>query len=403
MGFIVIACLILLGVIVVQVGQISEISKALRGEEQAERRSNDISGRWLVIFMVVFLIACIWSFKHYKPVMLGFAGNEASSAHGGLIDSMFNVTLVITGIVFFITQILTFWFSYRFRERDGVKALFYPHNNTLEVVWMAIPAVAMSFLVVKGLIAWNGIMADIPKDAKPLGEVTEEMLKDKNLGKTHYIEVESTGQQFAWILRHPGKDGLLGERNYRIISSDNDLGQVWTDTKNHDDIKPDELVLPKGIPVRVRITAKDVLHNFYLPQFRVKMDAIPGLPTYFVFTPIETTEERRAELSAQEHWNTPADPKDPENTKKRWETFNFELACAELCGKGHFSMRRVVKIVTLEEYKKWLDGQQSFYSQNVKGTPNDTSHSIGTTENTSTDVQSVSDKAEQHQNAQPGI
>jgi cytochrome c oxidase subunit 2 len=116
----------------------------------------------------------------------------------------------------------------------------------------------------------------------------------------------------------------------------------------------------------VRITAKDVLHNFYLPHFQVKMDAIPGVPTYFVFTPKKTTEEYRLELKKYPEYNVPFDPAEPTGPKK-WEAFNYELACAELCGKGHFSMRRIVKIVSPEEYAKWLETKKPFFEENVKG------------------------------------
>jgi cytochrome c oxidase subunit 2 len=148
------------------------------------------------------------------------------------------------------------------------------------------------------------------------------------------------------------------------------LGQDWNDERNLDDFNSDELVVPKGKKIRVRITARDVLHNFYLPHFRVKMDAVPGIPTYFIFTPIKTTEEYRQELRKYPEYNVPSDPNDP-NSPPKWQTFNYELACAELCGKGHYSMRRLVKVVTPEEFEKWYAAQKSFYSTSVKGTDED--------------------------------
>ena len=142
-----------------------------------------------------------------------------------------------------------------------------PHDNKLEVIWTAVPAVVMCFLVIRGLVAWNEVMADVSE------------------GEEH-IEIEATGQQYLWHLRYPGADGKLGTRNFRLIKSgENPLGQDWMDDKNLDDIMPSEIVLPVGKKVRVRITAMDVLHSFDLPHFRVKMDAVPGMPTYFVFTP----------------------------------------------------------------------------------------------------------------------
>ena len=109
---------------------------------------------------------------------------------------------------------------------------------------------------------------------------------------------------------------------------------------------------------------------FTLPHFRVKMDAVPGLPTYFIFTPTKTTEEYRNELSNYPEWQGPADESDPQGPKK-WQTFDYELACAELCGQGHYSMRRVVRIVSEAEYEQWLGTQQSYYMQNVRNTDAD--------------------------------
>lgn len=147
----------------------------------------------------------------------------------------------------------------------------------------------------------------------------------------------------------------------------------WTDEHSVDDIVlggTDKIVLPVDTTVRVRITAKDVLHNFYLPHFRVKMDAVPGLPTSFIFKPVKTTKEFRQQLSEYPEWQVPADPNDPTGPK-RWETFEYELACAELCGKGHYSMRRIVEIVTRDEYNVWLASQKSFYMTNIRNTADD--------------------------------
>jgi cytochrome c oxidase subunit 2 len=184
------------------------------------------------------------------------------------------------------------------------------------------------------------------------------------------MEIEATGMQFAWILRYPGEDGKLGTRNFRLINSVNPLGQDWTDVKNLDDFHPSDLVLPKGKKVRVRIMARDVLHDFFLPQFRVKMDAVPGLPTFFVFTPSKTTEEYREELSRYPEYQVPADPLDP-NGPEKWEVFEYELACAELCGYGHYSMRKLVRIVEQDEYDAWVREQKSYYLSTIRGNDED--------------------------------
>jgi cytochrome c oxidase subunit 2 len=186
-----------------------------------------------------------------------------------------------------------------------------------------------------------------------------------------YMEIEATGQQFGWTIRYPGADGMIGTRNYKKTTGANTLGMDFTDSKTWDDFIPgQEFYFPVGKKIRVRIIAKDVLHNFYLPQFRVKMDAVPGLPTYFVFTPVKTTTDYRNELRKYPEYNEPFDPADP-NGPKRWEKFDYELACAELCGKGHYSMRRVFKVVSQEEYDAWVKQQKSFYLTEMRGKADD--------------------------------
>ena len=346
-----IACLLLITVVVVQIGKVTELATKLRGEEEVEQINNKRSGTAMLFFLVGFLVFCIGSAIYYKNWMLGYGPHQAASAHGDRLDSMFNLTLFFTGIVFVITQILLFYFAWKYSGEKGRKALYFPHDNRLEIVWTVVPAIVMTFLVISGLDAWNEVMADITE-----GE--------------EFIEVEATGYQFAWHLRYPGPDGKLGARNYKLINAVNPLGQDWTDEKNWDDVHPSELVLPVGKQVRVRITSRDVLHNFFLPHFRLKMDAVPGMPTYFVFTPSKTTEEYRRELSKYKEYQALSDPADP-NSDPLWKVFNYELACAELCGKGHYSMRRVVRIVSEEEFQAWLAQQQSYYTTSIRNTEED--------------------------------
>lgn len=343
---VVLLCIALLMLIVVQISRVKELAAKLRGEEEVERRSTQSVGNGLMFFMLAFLVITAVSAYYYKNYMLGYGPHEAASTNGKLIDSMFNWTLLITYIVFVLTHIALFWYAYKYRFNRNRKAEFISHNNTLELVWMGIPAVVMAILVLGGLDAWNTIMGDVGAD--------EEVL-----------EVEATASQFVWELRYPGEDGILGRKNFRLIGGVNSLGMDFTDDKSHDDFIATDLVLPVGQKVRVRITAKDVLHDFYLPQFRVKMDAVPGLPTYFVFTPDKTTEEYRQELRKYPEYNVP-NPEDPE--KMLWQTFEYELACAELCGTGHWNMKKKVRVVSQEEFNDWYAEQQSLYFTQVRGT-----------------------------------
>ncbi|MDX1941355.1 MAG: OmpA family protein [Saprospiraceae bacterium] len=344
-------CLLLIAVIVIQIGRVTELASKIRGDEEMQLIINKRQANFSLIFVILFLIGCVASAMMYKNWMLGYGPHKAASAHGSGLDSMFDITLFFTGIVFIVTQVALFYFAWKYKGEKNRKALFMPHDNRLEIIWTAIPAIVMAFLVIKGLDTWNQVMADVKPDED-------------------FIEIEATGYQFAWAIRYPGPDNQLGTRNYKLITGLNPLGQDWTDAKNLDDIHADKIVLPVNKKVRVRITSRDVLHNFYLPHFRVKMDAVPGMPTYFVFTPTKTTAEYREGLQAYEQYQQPVDPNDPTGPKM-WEAFNYELACAELCGNGHFSMRRIVEIVSQEEYDAWLAQQKSYYLGSVRGSDED--------------------------------
>lgn len=352
---------VLVIIFLVQVGKARELASMIRSDKSEEYENNNVNAGLGMLFVVGFLLICVVSFIYYIPYILGWGPNTSASEHGLSVDYMFNITLFFTSIVFFACQFLLFWFAWKYRGRKGARAKYWSHDERLEMVWMLIPAVVMTFLVVGGLQAWNKSMADVT---------------EKEVSGSDYIEIEATGMQFAWLLRYPGRDNKLGSKHFTKITGTNPLGQDWTDEKNIDDFHPNEIVLPVGKKVRVRINSRDVLHNFYLPQFRVKMDAVPGMPTYFVFTPQVTSDSMRSRYKNFEHWNV-ADKKD--ETKKRYEAFEYELACAELCGRGHYSMRRVVKIVTAEEYENWLDEQEktSHYLANVFGKEGDVLKSKG--------------------------
>jgi len=354
-------CLILITVVVVQVGKVSELAGGIRGEKAMQASRNAFNAKMSMVFLVLFLIGCVWSSIYYAPSILWYGPHVSASEHGGILDSLFNVTTFFTGIVFVITHVLLFYFAYKYSGKEGRRSKFLAHDTKLEIIWTVIPAVTMCYLVIQGLVAWNTVMGE---------------------AEDPFMEIEATGQQFAWIMRYPGADYALGTKNFRNIGPTNELGMDWSDTKTHDDVissAAGEIIkIPLGKEISVRITAKDVLHNFDLPHFRVKMDAVPGLPTFFKFTPTVTTEEYRKNLSVLNkdgspmypEWHIPADPEDPEGPK-RWEAFQYELACAELCGKGHYSMRRYIEVVSEEEWTQWMAEQPSYYMSSVRNTDED--------------------------------
>jgi cytochrome c oxidase subunit 2 len=215
-----------------QIAKASEYVAILRGEEKSRKQNNKINAFLLLLFMIVGLIGVYYCNDVLKDKILG----EAASDHGKNIDTMLYITIAITGVVFVITQVLLFWFCYKYQESDTRKAYYYPHNNKLERIWTVIPAIALSVLVGFGIFYWFKITGEAPKDA---------------------MEVEIVGSQFKWEYRYPGDDKVLGKKYYKEISTENPLGQLWDDPANHDDIyvagEPMHLVVNK--PVRLVIGA----------------------------------------------------------------------------------------------------------------------------------------------------
>lgn len=277
---------------------------------------NNLNSNLMVGFIFIGLSLGLFYSFYYQPLYLP----EASSIHGMEIDKMFNLTLAVTGIVVIITHLILLYFVHKYRWSEGRRALYYPDNNKLEMMWTIAPAIVLTVLVLDGTKNWNAIMQPPPADA---------------------VEIELTGKQFAWNIRYAGADNEFGKTNFRLISAENELGFDWEDSAGKDDVMPGEIYMPVNKSILLKIRARDVLHSVYLPHFRVKMDAVPGMPTQFCFTPNKTTKEMRAKLGN--------------------ENFNYELACTEICGRGHFSMKRTVVVVTEEEYNEWLRKQKPYF------------------------------------------
>ena len=197
---------------------------------------------------------------------------------------------------------------FRFRHKDGSVAAYEPENKKLELWLTIITGVGVAAMLTPGLVVWAQFVT-VPDEA---------------------TEVEVVAQQWLWNFRLPGADGRLGTADNRLISADNPLGVNPNDPNSADDvvIEADDLHLPIGKPVKMVLRSIDVLHDFYVPEFRAKMDMVPGTITYFWFTPTRQGE--------------------------------FEVLCAELCGVGHPYMRGLVLIDSEEEYQTWLQNQSTF-------------------------------------------
>ena len=307
-------------IIIFQIAKASEYVGVLKGEKASREQGNRINAFMMLAFLVFGIAGAYLCNKWLYPKTLFVQGS--ASKEGEMIDTMFMVTTAVTGFIFFLTQTALFWFSFKYQEKEGRKVLYLPHNNKLEVIWTIVPAIALTVLVVIGLRHWYKITGDAPKEA---------------------MVVEVTGKQFGWIYRYPGKDGELGKKRYTLIREEagNSLGQDWADTKNNDDLMPSTLYLVKEKPVKLVIGSRDVIHDVGLPHFRLKMDAVPGIPTTLWFTPKWTTKEMK------------------ERTKN--PDFVYELVCDQLCGASHYAMRGVIEVVTQEEYDAIMIKQKPNY------------------------------------------
>lgn len=312
--------LVLLYIVIVQISKASDLIKSLRsGDAEGETFGN--SAIFVSVIGFGILIYSIVTSFTYAHTLLP----KPASEQGEWIQWLINITLFFTGIVFVITQVLLFWFVYKYHYRKGRKAYFYADNNKLEVAWTVVPAIVLTFLVGFGIQKWFKVFSPTPKDA---------------------IVIEATGKQFAWTIRYAGVDHALGKRDFTFVNPDNELGINWNDEASHDDFIADEIVLPVNRPVSVNIGALDVIHNFYLPHFRMMMDAVPGIPTHIWFRPTITTEEMKKIT------------KNPD--------FEYVLACNQGCGTGHYNMQKKVRVVSEKAYEMWEKEQKSYYATVVK-------------------------------------
>jgi cytochrome c oxidase subunit 2 len=274
----------------------------------------------MLIFWLLFVIIGSWSFLNAKPDFLPVAASE----HGVKTDNMFWISMAVVTFAFFVSNTLLFYFAYKYRFNKNRKATFYPVNHKLELIWTVVPAIVMAILVFTGWRTWRDITSQAPSNA---------------------AVIELTGHQFGWYVRYAGvDDSQLGNVNYKLIDETNSLGIDFTDKNSFDDFTATELHLPKGQPVLLKIRAQDVLHSVYLPFHRVKMDAVPGMPTKFWFIPTISTDEMRAKLGKPD--------------------FNFKVNCTEVCGRGHFGMSITVFVDEPEDYKKWVAEQKPFLATN---------------------------------------
>ena len=249
----------------------------------------------LVIITVLFHFLSPWWFT---PI----------AADWSSIDLTVDITFWVTGVVFIALNAFLIWVIIRYRHRPGLKAHYEPESKKLEWWLTIITSVGVIAMLAPGLWVWARII-DVPDDA---------------------AIVEVVGQQWHWSFRFPGEDGVLGQVDIALMNVDNPFGMKPDDPAGRDDVlvANPELHLPINQPYKFVLRSKDVLHNFTVPQFRVKMDLVPGMTPYAWLKPTRAG--------------------------------RFDIMCEELCGIAHFAMRGAVVVEEQEAFNDWLDGYPTY-------------------------------------------
>ena len=252
----------------------------------------------LVVGSVVFHLLSPWTFTEL-------------ASNWGLIDLTIDITFWVTGTVFVLVNLFLAYCVIKFRYKKGARAAYEPENKKLESWLTGLTAIGVAAMLTPGLFVWANFV-NVPEDA---------------------IEVEAVGQQWHWTFRYPGDDGKFGEVDAERITDDNPFGMDPDDPNGQDDVLvySPEAHIPIDQPVKFLLRSKDVLHDFAVAQFRVKMDLVPGMETFLWLTPTRLG--------------------------------RFEILCEELCGIAHHTMRGAVVVDEPEEYASWI-AKQSTWAQN---------------------------------------
>jgi cytochrome c oxidase subunit 2 len=259
------------------------------------------------------------------------------SVHGQGIKTLWDTTMILILITFFITQTLLFVFAYKYRGKEGKTALFQTHNNKLELLWTSVPAFVLTGLILFGLSTWNNTMVPDTTDAK-------------------IIEVYA--QQFNWTARYAGEDNQLGKAHYTLIGGVNTLGVDINDSLSFDDKVVREIHLPVNQQILMKFRSQDVIHSAFLPHFNVQMNCVPGMNTQFAFTPTKTTKEMREDPEMIERMKIINEARAKKGQAP--VEFDFVLLCNKICGSAHYNMQIKVIVETQDEYNAWLKEQDTF-------------------------------------------
>ena len=256
-----------------------------------------------VAIIIVMIIVASVAFHFWSP----WWWTPVASNWGGMDDTII-LTFWVTGAVFIAVCLFMAYCTWRYRYQKDRKAEYKPEDKKLEFHLTWLTTLGVVVMLAPGLVVWHKYV-NVPKEA---------------------LNVEVVAYQWGWKYRLPGEDGILGKTEIKLVSSENPFGLNLDDPNGKDDllVNDGDLHLQINKPVKFLLRSLDVLHNFYVPQFRGKMDMVPGLVTFYWLTPIRTGD--------------------------------FEVLCAEYCGTGHYAMRGRVFVDEEKKYNQWLAQQITF-------------------------------------------
>jgi cytochrome c oxidase subunit 2 len=326
---------------------VAQLNQKVDDSQVANDKDNDWNGKLMFAFLVFIYLITIYSFWAWGDVLLP----ESASEHGKDYDRLMWISMVLIFFVQIVTQALLHYFSYKYRGRKGLKALFYADNDRLEFIWTIIPVIVLAALILYGLYAWSNIM-NFEEDEDAL-------------------VVELYAQQFNWKARYAGADNVLGDANVRFLQDFDGLNIVGIDASDPnglDDVVVQELHLPVGRKVIFKMRSQDVLHSAYMPHFRAQMNCVPGMITEFAFTPTTTSEEMRQNpdmVAKVQKINKIRYDKSQEliaNGEESLESYQFDylLLCNKICGTSHYNMQMKIIVEEEKDFNAWMAQQRTF-------------------------------------------
>ena len=343
-SFLVFIILVLVGIAVWQLTKIfdlTQIGGSSDNDEIANDNDNSVNGYLMFAFVGFIYVFTIYSLYAWGDLVLGTPGSE----HGKDVDNLMAISMALIFFVQTITQFLLHYFAFKYRGKEGQKALYFADNNKLEAIWTIIPVIVLAGLIMYGLYTWNNIMFVDKEDEQDA------------------IVIELYAKQFGWEARYAGDDKTLGKANVRLIEGINTLGVDLADPAAQDDKVVTELHLPVGKRVIFKMRSQDVLHSAYMPHFRAQMNCVPGMVTQFSFIPTVTT----ADMRNDEAIIAKVDKINKIRTKNSKKivaeggvaldpsyTFDYLLLCNKICGASHYNMQMKIIVDSPADFKAWL-------------------------------------------------